>query len=46
YLFSQVLDGRNAYVADGVERALGRPAKDFADYARDVVAAGLWKTAA
>ncbi|MEM8995591.1 MAG: NAD(P)H-binding protein [Acidobacteriota bacterium] len=46
YLFSKVLDGRNAYLSDGVERALGRPAKDFADYARDVAAAGLWKAAA
>ena len=34
YLFSEVLDGRNAWVGDGVEQALGRPAKDFATYAR------------
>jgi uncharacterized protein YbjT (DUF2867 family) len=39
YLFGEVLDGRNAWVGDGVEQALGRPAKDFADYARDNVAA-------
>src|SRR5215510_2010119 len=32
YLFSEVLDGRNAHTADGVERALGRPPKDFAEY--------------
>ncbi|MEM1183110.1 MAG: NAD(P)H-binding protein [Acidobacteriota bacterium] len=31
YLFSKVLDGRNAHVTDVVERSLGRPAKDFAD---------------
>lgn len=43
YLFSTVLDGRNAYLADGVQRALGRPPKDFADYAREVAAAGQWK---
>jgi hypothetical protein len=24
YLFSELLDGRNAHVADGVQRALGR----------------------
>ena len=42
YLFSTVLDGRNASLADGVERALGRPPRDFADYARDVAATGLW----
>lgn len=40
-LFGQILDGRNEYVADGIQRALGRPAKDFTDYARD--AAGAWK---
>lgn len=46
YLFSTVLDGRNAHLADGVERALGRPPKDFADYARDVAATGVWSAAA
>ena len=33
YLFTNVLDGRNAHVTDGVERALGRQANDFGDYA-------------
>ena len=42
YLFTTVLDGRNAYLADGVERALGRPARDFRDYARRVAATGVW----
>jgi uncharacterized protein YbjT (DUF2867 family) len=42
YLFSEVLDGRNAYLTDGVQRALGRESKDFADYARDVDATGIW----
>ena len=42
YLFSTVLDGRNASVADGVERALGRKPRDFADYARSVAASGVW----
>ena len=42
YLFSEVLDGRNASLADGVERALGRPARDFADYASAAAAAGAW----
>jgi uncharacterized protein YbjT (DUF2867 family) len=32
-LFTVTLDGRNAYVADGVRRALGRPARDFAGFA-------------
>lgn len=35
YLFREVLDGRNAHLANGVQRALGREPKDFADYVRD-----------
>jgi len=42
YLFTTVLDGRNAHVTDGVQRALGRPPKDFADYARAAAATGIW----
>lgn len=42
YLFSEVLDGRNAHLADGVQRALGRAPRDFADYARDAAASGVW----
>ena len=36
------LDGRNAFVTDDVEKVLGRPARDFADYARAAAAAGAW----
>ena len=46
YLFATVLDGRNAYLTDGIQRALGRPPKDFADYAREVAATGVWNAAA
>jgi uncharacterized protein YbjT (DUF2867 family) len=42
YLFDEVVDGRNANTTDGVRRALGREPRDFADYARDVAAAGIW----
>jgi uncharacterized protein YbjT (DUF2867 family) len=42
YLFTTVLDGRNAYLADGVQRALGRPPRDFADFAREAATAGVW----
>jgi uncharacterized protein YbjT (DUF2867 family) len=42
YLFGEVLDGRNAHLTDGVQRALGREPKDFADFARDAAAAGAW----
>jgi len=46
YLFSTVLDGRNAHLCDGVQRALGREPTDFADYARRIAASGVWKIAA
>jgi hypothetical protein len=39
---TEALDGRNAYLADGVQRALGRPPRDFADYARATAATGVW----
>jgi uncharacterized protein YbjT (DUF2867 family) len=42
YLFSEVLDGRNANLADGVQRALGREPRDFADFAREAAAAAVW----
>ncbi|HEU0040948.1 MAG TPA: NAD(P)H-binding protein [Jiangellaceae bacterium] len=42
YLFTEVLDGRNAQVSDGVQRALGRPPRDFADYARATAGTGTW----
>ncbi len=41
-LFVTVLDGRNAHLTDGVRRALGREPRDFADYARDAAATGVW----
>jgi hypothetical protein len=41
-VFTEVLDGRNAYLTDGVQRALGRPPRDFADFARDAAATGVW----
>lgn len=46
YLFATVLDGRNAYLTDGVQRALGRPPKDFADYAKEIASTGVWSAAA
>ncbi|MEO3922329.1 NmrA family transcriptional regulator [Micromonosporaceae bacterium B7E4] len=42
YLFVEVLDGRNAQLADGVRRALGRQPRDFRDFARDAAATGVW----
>jgi uncharacterized protein YbjT (DUF2867 family) len=42
YLFSEVLDGRNAQLAHGVQEALGREPRDFRDYARAAAADGIW----
>jgi len=41
-LFTEVLDGRSAYLADGIQRALGREPRDFKDYTRDTAATGIW----
>ncbi len=45
YLFDTVLDGRNAYVCDGVQRALGREPTDFAEFSNRIAASGAWKVA-
>ena len=49
-IFTQIaretLDGRNAYVADGVERALGRKPRDFSEFAQTAAAAKAWSAAA
>ena len=45
-LFATVLDGRNAYVSDDVERILGRPPRDFSEYVASTVATGVWDIAA
>ena len=45
YLFSEVVDGRNAETTDGVRRALGRDARDFRDFARAAATNGAWDTA-
>jgi uncharacterized protein YbjT (DUF2867 family) len=42
YLFTEVMDGRNAYLTDGVQRALGREPRSFRQYAEDATAAGAW----
>ncbi|MEU6487873.1 NAD(P)H-binding protein [Streptomyces sp. NPDC046887] len=42
-LFGLILDGRNASTVRGVEEVLGRPPRDFADYARETAATGVWK---
>jgi hypothetical protein len=41
YLFTEVLDGRNASVGDGVTRALRRVPHDFRQFVQDTAAAGV-----
>ena len=42
FLFGEILDGRNAHLADGVQRALGREPRDFRDFVKDAAVAGTW----
>lgn len=41
-LFTEVLDGRNETLADGVQRVLGRQPRDFSAYAYETAATGIW----
>ncbi|MER9422210.1 NAD(P)H-binding protein [Mesorhizobium sp. M0317] len=40
-LFTEVLDGRNETLTDGVQRVLGRAPKDFSAYANETAATGI-----
>lgn len=42
----ETLDGHNAYLTDGVQRALGREPRDFAEFCAKAAASGVWKKAA
>lgn len=42
----ETLDGRNAHTTDGVERALGRKPRDFAEFAAAAASWGAWNAAA
>nr|WP_067293359.1 NAD(P)H-binding protein [Marinobacterium profundum] len=46
YLMGTVLDGRNAQLADGVQRALGREPRDFRQFAQAVAETGVWEEVA
>jgi uncharacterized protein YbjT (DUF2867 family) len=41
-IFDTVLDGRNEHLTDGVQRALGRPPRDFTEYAAATAPTGVW----
>lgn len=42
----ETLDGRNTFLGDGVQRALGREPRDFTEFARNAVSNGAWVNAA
>jgi len=42
YLFTTVLDGRNAHLTNGVQRALGRDPRSFAEFAAETAVTGIW----
>lgn len=42
YLFTEVLDGRNASLTDGIQRALGREPRSFQEYAITTAETGVW----
>ncbi len=44
-LFTQVLDGRNSYLTHGIEEALGRRPRRFADYVSATHESGVWNNA-
>lgn len=46
YLLETVMDGRNTAVMDGVQRALGRPPRDFSEYVSQTAATGVWRSPA
>ena len=42
----ETLDGRNAWLGDGIQRALGRQPRDFLDFCQAAAASGAWERAA
>jgi uncharacterized protein YbjT (DUF2867 family) len=46
HVCEEALDGRNEWLGDGVQRALGRPPRDFAEFARRAARSGAWSAAA
>lgn len=42
YLFTEVMDGRNEYLSNGVEEALGRKPTDFKEFVQKTIGTGVW----
>ena len=41
-LITEFLDGRNSWLSDGVQRALGRHPREFTDFVSAAAASGVW----
>lgn len=41
-LFAVIRNHRSEYVSDGVQQILGRPPRDFTDWARETAATAIW----
>jgi uncharacterized protein YbjT (DUF2867 family) len=41
-LFAVIRNHRSEYVSDGVQKVLGRPPRDFTDWARETATTGVW----
>ena len=46
HVCEEALDGRNEWLGDGVQRALGREPTDFTEFCRRAAASGAWASAA
>lgn len=46
YLMTEITDGRNESLADGVQRALGRPPRPVSETLAAIAATGVWERAA
>jgi uncharacterized protein YbjT (DUF2867 family) len=42
-VFTEIMDGHNSYLTDGVQWALGRAPRDFSEYLQAVAATGVWR---
>jgi nucleoside-diphosphate-sugar epimerase len=42
YLFTEIFDGRNASLTDGVHQALNRQPADFSSFVQKNLASGIW----
>ncbi|GAA1110548.1 NAD(P)H-binding protein [Kribbella jejuensis] len=42
-LFTVIRNHRSEYVSDGVEQVLGRPPRDFTEWARETAKTGVWE---